>query len=254
VKDLGGQVVLLTGSAGGFGRALTRLLLREGCALILADLSREAAVAAAEEAARAVGPGAGRVLGFAGVDLSRPEGADELYADATRISPRVDMLINNAGLAVYGRVDHIPPQLIEQLMQVNLLAPMRLSRLCLPQMVGRGSGHIVNIASCAGLVGWDGLSVYSASKFGLRGFGEALARDLRGSGVDVTTIYPFFTRTAILHSPQYGLARRHSVPEPLVGHPDIVMAALVRGIRKRQLHIYPGFIARQIDLLRRVRA
>ncbi len=254
MKDLRGQVVLLTGSAGGFGRALTRLLLHEGCALILADLSREAAVAAATEAARTVGPGGGRVLGFAGVDLSRPAGAEELYTEAARISPRLDMLINNAGLAVYGRIDHIPPEAWERLMQVNLLAPMRLTRLCLPQMVARGAGHIVNIASCAGLVGWDGLSVYSASKFGLRGFSEALARDLRGTGVDVTAIYPFFTRTAILQSPQYGLSRRRGVPAPLVGRPDTVMAALVRGIHRRQLHVYPGLIARLIDLLRRLRA
>lgn len=251
MKDLSGQVVLLTGAGGGFGRSLTRLLLAEGCALVLADLRREDALAAAEEAARA-GPFPGRVLGLAAADLGDPGGAAALYTAATRVSPHIDILINNAGLALYGRIDHLPPGAWERLMQVNLLAPMGLTRLALPQMVARGAGHIVNISSCAGLVGAPGLGVYAASKFGLRGFGEALGQELRGTGVDVTTIYPFFTRTPILDSPQYGVARRRDLPGPFVGDPERVMAALVRGMRRRQAHVYPGVIARAVDLLRRV--
>jgi short-subunit dehydrogenase len=192
------------------------------------------------------------VLGFAAADLGDPAGAAALYAAATKVSPRIDILVNNAGLALYGRIDHVPAGQGERLMQVNLLAPMGLTRLALPQMAARGAGHIVNISSCAGLVGAPGLGAYAASKFGLRGFGEALARDLRGTGVDVTTIYPFFTRTPILDSPQYGVARRRGLPAPVVGDPDRVMAALVRGMRRRQAHVYPGAIARAVDLLRRL--
>lgn len=251
MKDLSGQVVLLTGAGGGFGRSLARLLLAAGCQLILADLRREDAVRAATEAARA-GPAPGRVLGFAAADLADPAGAAALFAAASRVSPRIDMLINNAGLAAYGRFDHVPPEHWERLMQVNLLTPMRLTGLVLPQLVARGTGHIVNISSCAGLVSPPGLSAYGASKFGLRGFSEALARELRGTGVDVTAIYPFFTRTAILASPQYGVTRRRTLPTPLVGHPDRVMAALVRGMRQRRAHVYPGAIARGVDLLRRL--
>jgi NAD(P)-dependent dehydrogenase (short-subunit alcohol dehydrogenase family) len=253
MKQLDGQIVLLTGAAGGFGRSLTRLLLREGCGLLLADRERGPLLEAAEAAARAVGPAPGRLLGFLEADLSLPDGADALQATALRASPRVDILINNAGLGIYGRIDQIPRADWERVMQVNLLASMRLTALLLPQMLERRSGHIVNVASAAGLVGTRGMSVYSASKFGLRGFTESLAEDLRRSNVDVTGIYPFFARTPILDSPQYGGEGRMRVPERLIGDPDRIMAVLVRGIKARQLHVYPNAIARQVDLLRRLR-
>jgi short-subunit dehydrogenase len=161
--------------------------------------------------------------------------------------------VNNAGIGIYGRIDQIPPAKWEAVMQVNLLAPMRLAALFLPQMVARRSGHIVNICSAASLVGARGLSVYGASKFGLRGFTEALAEDVGRRGVDVTGIYPFFARTPILDSEQFGGGeRRARVPERLIGDPERIMAALVRGIKRRQLHIYPDPMARLIDLLRRV--
>lgn len=253
MKSLAGQVVLLTGAAGGFGRVLTRLLLREGCVLVLADRERAAALAAAEAAAREVQETGGRVLGFVGADLGVPEGADELFRAALGVSPRIDMLINNAGLGIYGRIDEIPQAEWARVLQVNLLAPMRLTALVLPQMLERRSGHIVNVASAAALVGAPGMSVYSASKFGLRGFSESLAGDVRRRGVDVTTIYPFFARTPILQSPRFGPGPHRELPAHFVGDPEQIMAALVAGIKRRQLHIYPGLIARQIDLLRRLR-
>jgi short-subunit dehydrogenase len=253
MKELRGQVALITGAAGGFGRPLARLLLREGCELILADRRpgqlREAAAAAARVEVEAPG----RVLGFVAADLGEAGGAAALYEAAAGISPRVDILVNNAGLGIYGPIDQIPPEKWEAVMQVNLLAPMRLAALFLPQMIARRSGHIVNICSAASLVGARGLGVYSASKFGLRGFTESLAADVRGQGVDVTGIYPFFARTAILESEQYGdEGRRARVPGPLIGDPERIMAALVRGIKGRAIHVYPDRIARLIDLLRRV--
>lgn len=252
MKQLQGQVTLITGAAGGFGRALTRLLLREGCALILADRRSEQLRDAAAAAASSASAAPGRLLGFVAADLSAPAGAAALHRAAVGISPRVDILVNNAGLGIYGRIDQIPAERWEAVMQVNLLAPMRLTALFLPQMLARGSGHIVNICSAASLVGARGLSVYGASKFGLRGFTEALAQDVRRHGVDVTGIYPFFARTPILKSEQFGGEPPAGVPDRLIGDPERIMAALVRGIKGRQLHIYPDPIARLIDLLRRV--
>jgi len=253
MKPLKGQIVLLTGAGGGFGQVLTRLLLREGCLLILSDLRREALLESATAAAQAAGEAPGRVLGFIEADLSQATGATRLYAEATRISPRVDILVNNAGIAVYGRFDQIPRERWEPLMEINLLAPMRLTYLFLPQMIARRSGHIVNISSAAGLVGVPGMSVYNASKFGLRGFTEALAGDLAPLGIDVTGIYPFFTRTAILDSPHFG-GRPRRLPGVVVGDPEAVMTRLVRALRRRERHVYPGFWARATDVLRRVRA
>ena len=124
-------------------------------------------------------------------------------------------------------------------MQLNLLAPMRLCARFVPAMVGRGSGHIVNISSLAGWVGSRGLSSYCASKFGLRGFGESLALDLEDTGVHVTNVYPCFSRTPILDSPQYGFAERRVVPDYLVSDPADVVAQIVRGVRRNRLHVFP---------------
>lgn len=252
MKSLDGQIILVTGAAGGFGQCLIRQLLAEGARLILSDLSRAPLVAAAEAAARAGPRWRGRILGFVGADLSTPEGAARLHEGAAAISPRVDVLINNAGLALLGRIDHIPAERWERLMQVNLLAPMRLTGLLLPQMVARRGGHIVNICSAASLLGAPGMSAYNASKFGLRGFSEALAADLRGSGVDVTAIYPFFARTPILESEQFGYGERRALPAHMLYEPDFIIAELIRGVKARRLHIYPGLIAKQIHLLRRL--
>jgi len=252
MKQLTDSVVLLTGAAGGFGRSLTRLLLGEGCRLILADLSRAAVVVAADEAARAARGGGGRVIGFVEADLSMEAGAEALYRAASAVSPRVDILVNNAGIGLAGRIDEIPQAKWERLMQINLLAPMRLTALFLPQMVARRSGHIVNICSAASLLGAPRLSVYNASKFGLRGFSEALALDVRRHGVDVTAIYPFFSRTPILQSEQFGGGRQLTLPDRLLTDPDQIMATLVQGIKRRRLHVYPDGMARRIRLLRRL--
>lgn len=252
MKNLTDSVVLITGAAGGFGQSLTRLLLREGCRLILADLSRGAVVAAAEAAAGAV-PGAhGRIIGFIAADLATPEGAGQLHREALAVSPRVDMLVNNAGIGMSGRIDHIPQAKWERLMQINLLAPMRLTALLLPAMIDRRGGHIVNICSAASLLGAPGLSVYNTSKFGLRGFSESLAHDVRRHGVDVTAIYPFFSRTPILESEQFGEGRTLKLPDRLITDPDKIMAALVEGIKRRRLHVYPDPMARRIHFLRRL--
>ncbi len=251
MKDLRGKTVLITGAGGGFGQELTRLLLEAGSLLILADL-RAASLKLAVETliARFDQPPAGRVLGLLEADLASPEGAEILHRQCRAITPQLDILVNNAGIGISGSFENVPRQRWEQLMQLNLLAPMRLTSLFLPDMVARRSGHIVNISSVAGLVGAPGLTAYCASKFGLRGFSEALYADVRRHGVDVTAIYPFFARTAILQSERFG-GDNANLPSWLIYEPARVMADLVEGIRRRQLHVYPGVIPRAIDLLRR---
>ena len=132
----------------------------------------------------------------------------------------------------------------ETLMQLNLLAPMRLCEVFLPGMIERGSGHIVNISSLAGWVGARGMSSYCASKFGLRGFGGSLSADLRGTGVEVTNVYPSFSQTPILDSPQYGYKRKRKVPPHLVSDPAHVVERMITAVRRRKLHVFPDKYAR----------
>lgn len=239
MTDLADKTVLVTGAGGGFGRHMARQFRAAGARLVLTDVSDEALAAPASDAGDAL------LLAVA-ADLAAEAGCDAVAAacDAAGVSP--DVLVNNAGVGVAGRFDHVPRDRSEALLQLNLLAPMRLCESFLPAMIERGSGHVVNISSLAGWVGSRGLSFYCASKYGLRGYGESLALDLEGTGVHVTNVYPCFSRTAILDSPQYGYAERRVVPEYLISDPADVVAQVIRGVRRNRLHVFPDRHARLV--------
>jgi len=245
MTDLQDKTVLITGAGGGFGLHMTRQFRDAGSRLILTDRNHESLSPAVTEA--------GASLIFATTaDLSTKEGCDALRAAVAAKNVVPDVLVNNAGVGVAGRIDNIPRDMWESLMQLNLLAPMRLCNAFLPGMVARNSGHIVNISSLAGWVGSHGLSAYCASKYGLRGFGEALAADLEETNIAVTNIYPCFSRTPILDSPQYGYEERRSVPEHIISEPADVVAEMLRGIRRNRLHVFPDKQARRIHWLTRL--
>ncbi|MDH3577526.1 MAG: SDR family NAD(P)-dependent oxidoreductase [Gammaproteobacteria bacterium] len=244
MTDPANNTVLITGAGGGLGRHMVRQFRAAGAKLILTDIS--------DRALRGVTDDAGDdLVASVAADLATKEGCGAVAGICRSPGVLPDILVNNAGIGVAGRLDHIPRDLWETLMQLNLLAPMRLSSLFLPGMIERGSGHIVNISSLAGWVGSHGLSAYCASKFGLRGFGETLAADLEGTGVHVTNVYPCFSQTAILDSPQYGYEQRRTVPAYLISEPSDVVARIIKGVRREQLHVFPDKHSRRIHLIAR---
>ena len=244
MTDLTNTTVLVTGAGGGFGRHMVRQFRAAGAKLILTDVS--------DRALREVSDDAGdRLVALVLADLATEEGYAAVTETCSSRNVVPDILVNNAGIGVAGRLDHVPRDRWEILMQLNLLAPMRLSSAFLPGMIERGSGHIVNISSLAGWVGSQGLSAYCASKYGLRGFGESLAADLHGTGVHVTNVYPCFSRTAILDSPQYGYEQRRVVPEFLISEPSRVVARIIKGVRRNKLHVFPDKHARLMHYVSR---
>ena len=244
MTDPAGQYVLITGAGGGLGREMVRQFRGAGAKLFLADVADNVLGSSVIDAGE-------NLVATVAADLAVAEGCDAIAAACTAHGVLPDILINNAGIGVGGRLDHIPPDQWEALMQINLLAPMRLCSMFLPQMIGRGSGHIVNISSLAGWIGSPGMSAYCASKFGLRGFGESLAADLEDTGVRVTNVYPCFSRTPILESPQYGYEERRVVPEYLISKPSDVVARVIRGVRRNRLHVFPDRYARGIHYVTR---
>jgi len=244
MTDIAGRTVLITGAGGGFGRQMVRQFRTAGAGQILTDLNDDALRGAVDDAGESL-------IASVAADLATEDGY-RVVAEACASRDVVpDILVNNAGIGVAGRLDHVPRDRWETLMQLNLLAPMRLCSLFLPGMVGRGSGHIVNISSLAGWVGSQGLSSYCASKFGLRGFGESLAADLENTGVHVSNVYPCFSRTPILDSPQFGYDERRTVPEYLISDPADVVARVIEGVRRDRLHIFPDKHARRIHYITR---
>jgi uncharacterized protein len=180
--QLQGSTALVTGASGGLGGAIADALAGAGAAVVVSGRRRE-------ELDRVVQRSGGRAVA---ADLSSPAGIDALIADA---GP-VDVLVANAGVPASGSLFDYEREQIERAVTVNLLAPMLLARAVVPGMIEQGRGHVVLMSSLAGLAATPGTSLYSATKFGLRGFGLALRQDLHGTGVGVTVILPGFVRDA----------------------------------------------------------
>lgn len=200
----------------------------------------------------------GQVLACLAADLSSREGCETLYRDVVNRGFAIDILINNAGVGLFGQMNEVPSGQWECLMQINLLAPMRLSTLFVADMIARHQGHIVNISSVAGWVALAGLTHYATSKFGLRGFSEGLYQEVKPYNVQVTAVYPFFSRTPILRSPRYGTLAQGAEAEAqetfifkLATDPARLIQVTLQGIRRNQLHVFPDAIAQSMHHLKR---
>jgi uncharacterized protein len=182
--QLQGSTVLLTGATGGIGQAIARALDAEGARVLLNGRRAEVL----EEIRAGLGDGAACLP----ADLAEPGAAAEL----ARRAGAVDVLVANAGLPGSGPLDGFTPAEIDRALDVNLRAPMQLTRELLPGMLERGRGHLVFVSSLSGKVASTGSAVYSATKFGLRGFAAGLREDLHLSGIGVTVVFPGFVSDA----------------------------------------------------------
>lgn len=239
---LKGKVVLVTGAWGGLGRTFVRHLLATGAQVILSDVA-ERPIAGLEEGGGLPAGWKQQVLAQVAVDLNATSGPQRLYEACQKIAP-VDVVVNNAGLACVGYYEDIPRDKMNLQMRVMLTAPMEITHLFLPDFLKRGSGQFVFIDSVAGFVATALGSSYSAAKFGLRGFAMALAGEARPRGVDVSIIYPFFTRTNILKAPVFGKAKIPVMPRIFIDNPDKVIHTALAGINKRSLHVRTGFYSK----------
>jgi short-subunit dehydrogenase len=176
--NLGGKRVLLTGATGGLGRGIAKALAEKGATVVLSGRSREALEEFASEL-----PGDHRV---APADLSEPGAAASLLEAAGD----VDVLVANAALPGTGDLTDYTPTQIERLLRLNFEVPIEMAGRLLPEMRRRDSGHLVFIASLSGKLAAPRSSLYSATKFGLRGFALALREDLRPTGVGVSLVSP----------------------------------------------------------------
>jgi short-subunit dehydrogenase len=183
-------LALVTGASGGIGAALARELARHGHDLVLAARGVAAMEALAAEL-REGGAGATVIP----ADLSKPGAAATLADEIARSGVALDILVNNAGLGAAGRFDRVDPARIGEILQVNIVALTELTRLLLPGMIARGRGRVMLVASVAGFQPGPRMAAYFASKAYVLSLGEALAYELRGTGVSVTVLCPGATAT-----------------------------------------------------------
>jgi uncharacterized protein len=185
-------LALVTGASGGIGAALARELARHGHDLVLVARSLAPMQALAAELAAASLGAAATVIA---ADLAKPGAAAILVEDIASRGLTIDVLINNAGFGLAGRFERINAARTSELLQVNIVALTELTRLFLPGMLARRRGRIMLVASVAAFQPGPHMAAYFASKAYVLSLGEALACELRGTGVSVTTLCPGATAT-----------------------------------------------------------
>lgn len=179
---LDGRIALVTGGNRGIGRAVAEALASEGARVAVTARRQEDADRAAGEIGR-------NAIGLA-CDVRSEEQVERLFEALDRAAGGLDVLVNNAGIGLFGAVEDTAPADWRAVIETNLNGPFYCSRLAVPRMKRRGGGYIVNVSSLAGKNPFPGGAAYNASKFGLNGFGEALMLEVRDQGVRVSTIMP----------------------------------------------------------------
>ena len=233
------QVAIITGASSGIGQATARRLARDGMCMTLAA-RRPAEL---ERVAREVQSAGGQAL-VAPTDVRDRAAIHRMVQATLERWGRIDVLVNNAGVAYSKRVANLEPELLREQVAVNLVAVIECAQAVLSAMLQQKSGHIINIASIAGLVGLPGSGTYNATKFGVVGFTEALRREVRTSGIRVTAFCPGFVATGFSPRLKKITEGQPSAPRlPGVMKPEYVadrIAEVIRHPRARVI-IPPGW-------------
>ena len=224
--ELKGKVVLLTGGSRGIGPIMAEAFASRGAIIALAARSQKGL----EDVARHLKNSDAKVQIFP-VDLRESLQRDKLIADVIARLGTIDILVNNAGLETEGTFSELPWQSIRENIEVNLIAPIALTYLVLPEMLKKKAGYIVNMASIAAKCGAPCASIYSGTKAGLSGWTRALRLELAGTGIKFSTIFPGYVR-------EVGMFAKFGVNSPwIIGScsPDQVARAVIRTVEKEKL-------------------
>ncbi len=252
---LDGRTAVVTGAAGGIGRAIAASLARRGCNLALADID-EAGMKGTAELIREHDVRVSRHR----VDVADRVAVAEFPDIVAAEHAGVDVLVNNAGVAVGGTFEQVADEDFEWLFEINFWGVVRMTRAFLPLLRASGDARLVNLSSVYGLVAPPEQTAYAASKFAVRGFSEALRHELEGSGVGVTVVHPGGIATSIAEKARVPagvseeeIARRHEKYRKLLRlPPEIAGETIVRGIERRQSRVLIGSDAKAISAIARL--
>jgi short-subunit dehydrogenase len=236
--DIKGKVVIVTGASSGIGEATARQFAREGAKVVLAARRVDRLQSLAQEIA-AMGTGAETLVVQA--DLSKLEDIQSLINQTLEKYGRIDVLVNNAG---FGRLDWLekldPIKDIQSQFDVNVLGVIQTTRQALPVMIKQRSGHIINMCSMAGLVATPTYTIYAACKHAVHGFSEALRREVKPWGIDVSMIYPGGVTTEFGQHAGIQRKTKATTPKSLLLSADDVGQAVVQLVRSpRAMWIIP---------------
>ena len=219
--EMENRTVIVTGGASGIGRATALLLAREGARVFIGDIDEAGGRAAAETA--------GGGSEFFPLDLQQPASVADFAASVHRRVERVDGLVNGAGWDRIQPFIENPPEMWEDLIAINLLGAVRLTRAVLPPMIAALAGKIVNISSDAGRVGSTGETVYAAAKGGLIAFTKSLAREMARYRLNVNCVCPGPTDTPLFQRQPERMreALTRAIPFRRIAQPEDVAEAVM---------------------------
>jgi short-subunit dehydrogenase len=254
-----GSAAAVTGAASGIGRALANELAARGCDLALADRDEAGLASVADELSKS-----GRKVTTHRLDVSEPARIEDFARAATAAHPGLNIVINNAGVALLGKFDEIDQAQFEWLMNINFWGTVHGCRAFLPHLERQKAAHIVNLSSIFGIIAPAGQTAYCASKFAVRGFSEALRHELAmaNSPVKLSVVHPGGVATNIVRNSRTGVgitdnAQRAQSIERFDAFakttPPVAAATIIAGIEKNAPRILIGGDARFMDLLQRFR-
>lgn len=255
IKDFRGKVVVVTGAGSGIGRASALAFASEGAKLVLSDISEERL----KEVAAEVTLKGAAVLTYK-TDVSDKRQVEELASFVMNECGRVDILHNNAGVAVGARVENTSIEDWEWIVGINFWGVVYGINSFLPYMISQKYGHIVNTASLFGLIGVPGAGAYCATKFAVVGLSEALRAEVRRYGIGVSVICPGLINTNIVCDgrtclSENGAANRGTVEKFFKDYgrsPEKVARAVLEAIRKNKAVVPVGFEAWMQWFLKRI--
>lgn len=249
---------MVTGAASGIGRALAARLAREKMSLALCDVNARELEASAV-AAGAVPGAAGRRVTTHVVDVGEAVQVEAFSREVISAHGRVTLLVNNAGVSLHGTFDEVSLDDIQWLMQVNFWGVVYGTKTFLPILRREARAHIVNLSSVFGIIAPAGQIAYSASKFAVRGFTEALRHELEGSIVGVSCAHPGGIRTRIAMDGKMGFLTPGqqedfaAMFDRVAKHsPEVAAERIVRGVKRNKARILIGSEAYAIDAVARL--
>ncbi|MFZ5731228.1 MAG: SDR family NAD(P)-dependent oxidoreductase [Pseudomonadota bacterium] len=260
MTQISGSAAAITGAASGIGQALALELAARGCDLALADRDE----GGLKDTASQVKAKYSRNVSVHRTDVSDPGQIEDFSKAVAHSHPNLNILINNAGIALLGQFHEISQQQIETLMGINFWGVVHGVRAFLPQLQRQREAHIVNVSSIYGIIAPPGQTAYTAAKFAVRGFSESLRHELElnKSPVRLSVVHPGGVATRIVHNATMGASitdntRRSTTidrfTEMAKTTPTGAAERIIRGIEKNEKRILIGNDARFMDLLQRFR-
>jgi 3-dehydrosphinganine reductase len=244
------KVVLITGGSSGIGLATAKQLAAMGAHVWLAARRLELLEPALKEV-QAARRDPSQNCGIVSADVSDFQQATRIVETVTKSAGVPDVLINSAGISQPGYVQELSPEVFEHLMQVNYLGTVYVTMAVLPAMIQRGSGHIINLSSMAGIIGVFGYSAYGATKYAVAGYSEVLRAEMKPHGIRVSVVFPPDTDTAELayEEPFKPPETKAIAGNAKVLSADTVAHVILQKAAKGSHRIFPSFDARLLYLV-----